>query len=105
MAVRSTVKSVEHQVKECVKKIPDEDLRWLSIRFRERVGSDLAEALLLIQERYNDLNRVLANTPSADAVYEIADLIDKHVQDEVKKRNRPSKGDKKDVKDKEVKDN
>jgi len=99
MAVRSTVKSVDHQVKECVKKISDEDLRWLSIRFRERVGSDLAEALLLIQDHYNDLNRVLANTPNADAVYEIADIIDKHIQEEAKKRGRPSKGDKKEVKD------
>ncbi len=103
MAVRSTVKSVDHQVKECVKKISDEDLRWLSVRLRERVGSDLAEALLLIQERYSDLNRILSNTPNADAVYDVADIIDKHVQDEVKKRSRPSKGEKKEV-TKEVKD-
>lgn len=95
MAVKSVVRSVDHQVKEYVKKISEEDLRWLSVRFKERIGSDLAEALLLIQDRYGDINRLLSNTPNAEAVYEVADIIDKHVQDELKKRNRPpQKGEK-----------
>lgn len=87
MAVRSSVKSVDHSVKECVKKIPEDDLRWLQIRFKERVGSDLAEALLLIQERYHELNRILSNTPSSDAVFNVADVIDKYVSEELKRRS------------------
>lgn len=87
MAVRSSVKSVDHQVKECVKRISEEDLRWLSVRFKERVGSDLAEALFLIQERYHDLNRILANTPNSDAVFNVADVIDKYVSEELKRRS------------------
>ena len=86
MAVRSTVKSVDHQVKECVKKISDEDLKWLSVRLKERFGGDLGEALVLIHDRYGDLNRILSNTPSADAVYDVTDIIDKYIQEEIKKR-------------------
>jgi hypothetical protein len=89
--VRSIVKSVDHQVKEYVKKISEEDLRWLAIRFKERIGSDLAEALLLIQDHYNDINRLLSNTVNADAVYEVADIIDRYIQDELKRRTRPVK--------------
>lgn len=102
MAVsRSSVKSVDHQVKESIKKIPEEDLRWLSLRLRERIGSDLAEVLLKIQENYGDLNRILSNTPNAEAVYDVTDIIDKHIQDEIKRRSnyRPSK-ESKEVKDK-----
>jgi uncharacterized membrane protein YhfC len=93
MAVRSSVRSVDHQVKECIKKISEEDLRWLCMRFRERVGSDLADALILIQEHYGELNRVLTNTQSAESVFEIADIIDRYAQEELKRRSayRPKK--------------
>jgi hypothetical protein len=90
MAVRSTVKSVDHQVKECVKKISDDDLRSLNVKLKERIGSDLSEALILIQDRYIELNRILSNTSNADAVYDVADIIDKYIQEEVKKRSRPA---------------
>jgi hypothetical protein len=94
MAVRSSVKSVDHQVKEYVKKISEDDLRWLAIRFKERVAGDLCEALLMIQDRYGDLSRILTNTPSAEAVFDISDIIEKQIQDELKRRSsnyRPSK--------------
>jgi len=84
--VRSTVKSIDHQVKECIKKISDEDLQKISVRLKERIGSDLAEALLIIQDRYMDLNRILMNTVNADAVYDVVDVIDKYIQEEVKRR-------------------
>jgi hypothetical protein len=87
MAVKSSVKSIDHQVKEYVKKITEDDLRWLSVRFKERVGADLAEALLLIQERYSELNRLLTNTPNSDAVFNVADVIDKYVTEEIKRRS------------------
>lgn len=86
MAVKSSVKSIDHQVKEYVKKITDEDLRTLTIRFKERVGGDLAEALILIQERYPELNRLLTNTPNSDAVFNVADVIDKYSVEEIKRR-------------------
>jgi hypothetical protein len=91
--VRSNVKSVDHQVKECVKKISEEHLRWLSIRFGERCGSDLADALMLIHESYGDLNRILTNAPSADVVFDVTDIIDRLIQEELKRRSnfRPSK--------------
>lgn len=86
MAVRS-VKSVDHQIKEYVKKISEDDLRWLSVRLKERVGSDLSDALAMIQEKYGELNRLLSITPNAEAVYDVADLIDKYGQEELKKRS------------------
>jgi hypothetical protein len=86
MAVRKGGKAVDLQVKECVKVISDEDLRWLSVRFKERVGSDLSEALVFIQEKYHDLNRVLLSSLSSDAVFSVADAIDKFVSEELKRR-------------------
>ena len=83
--VRNVVKSVDHQVKECVKRISDEDLRWLSIKFRERLGGDLAESLLFIQDHFSELNRILCNTTGADSVYDVADIIDRSIQEEAKK--------------------
>lgn len=87
MAVRASVKSVDHQVKEFVKKISEDDLRWLQVRFKERVGSDLADALLLIQDHYPELNRLLANSPNSDAVFNVADVIDKFISEELKRRS------------------
>ena len=84
--VRNVVKSVDHQIKEYVKKISEDDLRWLSMKFKERIGGDLAEALVMIQDHYGDINRVLSNAPSADSVYDVVDIVDKSLQDELKRR-------------------
>lgn len=89
--VRNNIKSVDLQIKEFVKKISDDDLRWLSTRLKERVGNDLSESLGLIQERYNDLNRLLTNAPSADSVYDVVDIIDKILQEEIKRRHKTIK--------------
>lgn len=91
--VRNVVKSADHQIKEYVKKISEDDLRWLAIRFKERMGGDLADALGFIQDNYNELNRLLSNAPNADSVYDVADLIDRNLQEEIKRRSnfRPTK--------------
>lgn len=83
---RVSVKSVDHQVKEFVKKISDDHLKLLSVLFKERIAGDLSEALIVIQDNYNDLNRLLTNTTNANAVYDIVDVIDKYIQEEFKKR-------------------
>lgn len=100
MAIKSSVKSVDHQVKECVKKITDDDLRWLTVRFKERVGGDFAEALVLIQDKYTELNRLLTNTPNSDAVFNVSDVIDKYITEEIKRRTTHRPKDTKEVKDK-----
>jgi uncharacterized protein YqgV (UPF0045/DUF77 family) len=79
-------KSVDQQIKECVKKVSEEDLKFLSQRLSQRLGGDLGESMSLIQERYPELNKVLINTPSCTDLYNVIDVIDRHVQDAANKK-------------------
>lgn len=79
-------KSVDQQVKEYVKKVSDDDLKFLSSRLSQRLGGDLGEALALIQEQYPELNKVLSNTPCCDELYNVVDVIDRQVQEAANKK-------------------
>jgi uncharacterized protein YqgV (UPF0045/DUF77 family) len=79
-------KSVDAQVKECVKKVSDEDLKYLSSRLSQRLGGDLGEAMSLIQERYPELNKLLTNTPNCDDLYNTIDIIDQQIQEVANKK-------------------
>lgn len=79
-------KSVDQQIKECVKKVSEEDLKFLAARLSQRLGGDLGEAMTLVQERYPDLNKVLTNTPSCTDLYNVIDAIDRQVQEAASKK-------------------
>lgn len=81
-----SVKPVDHQIKDCVRRISEEDLRWASTRLKDRVGGDVPEVLIMFQEKYGELNKALSAAGSSTAVYDIIDLIDKCMQEEVKRR-------------------
>lgn len=79
-------KSVDQQIKEYIKKISEDDLKFLSQRLSQRLGGDLGEAMTLIQDRYPELNKVLSNTPNCSELYNVIDAIDRHVQDAASKK-------------------
>jgi uncharacterized protein YqgV (UPF0045/DUF77 family) len=84
-------KTVDQQIKECVKKVSEEDLKFLSQRLSQRLGGDLGEAMSLVQERYPDLNKVLTNTPSCSELYNVIDTLDRQIQEAASKKILPSK--------------
>lgn len=83
--MRNTNKT-EHNIKESVRKFSDEDVKFLYPRLTQRVGGDLSEALLFIQDRHPEVNKVIMQAGSANAVYDTVDLIDKYIQHEYSKR-------------------
>lgn len=79
--------SLDYQIKECIKKISDEDLKYIGIRFYQRIGGDLSEALILIQNNYADLNKLLTTAINANELYNTIDLIDKLVQEALNRKS------------------
>jgi hypothetical protein len=78
-------KSTDQQIKECVKKISEEDLKYLYTRLSQRLGGDIGEAMSLIQNQYPELNKVLSAAPTCTEVYNLIDIIDRCVQEPAKK--------------------
>jgi len=78
-------------IRDIVRKIEDDDVRFLHMRLSQRIGGDLAESLILIQDNYPELDNLLADTPNAEAVYDIVDIVQKSVQDEWRRRFAPAK--------------
>lgn len=81
----------DYTIRDAVRKISDDDIRFLYMRLTQRFGGDIAESLVLIQDEYPDLHRLLSGTISADGVYDIVDSIQKSIQDEWKRRFAPAK--------------
>lgn len=78
--------NVEYQIKECVKRISDDDLKYLHFRLSQRLGGDLGDAMTLIQDHYTDLNKVLSNATSCTELYDLVDMIDECIQDVVERK-------------------
>lgn len=72
-------------VKEYVRRLGDEDLRFLSLRLGQRLGGDVGEVLEILQ-RSADVDRWLSTAPSANDFFDMVDLMDSQVQGEVRKR-------------------
>jgi hypothetical protein len=79
-------KSVDQQIKEYVKKISEEDLKYLSARLSQRLGGDLGDALVLIQDHYPEINKVLSSAPSCTELYNVIDALDRQVQEAATKK-------------------
>jgi len=72
-------------IKEYVRKLTDDDLRFLHMRLSQRIGSDLAEAIDLLQ-RNAEVDHWLSLSKSATDFYDMIDAVDVAVQNEVKRR-------------------
>jgi hypothetical protein len=79
------MKKYNDTLKEYVKRINDDDLKYISIRLLRRIGSDVGEAVEVV-EKFNDMDRWLAASNSADDFFNMIDQLDIAVQQEVKKR-------------------
>jgi uncharacterized protein YqgV (UPF0045/DUF77 family) len=79
-------KSVDQQIKECVKKVSDDDLKFISQRLSQRLCGDLGEALSLIQEKYPEINRVLSNASNSLELYNTIDVINNQMYEISNKR-------------------
>ncbi len=72
-------------VKEYSRKLNDDDLRFLQMRFDQRVGQDLGEALEFIQ-RNSDMDHWLSLSKSASDLFDMIDVVDVAIQNEAKRR-------------------
>jgi hypothetical protein len=72
---------MDQQIKEFVKKISEEDLKYLHMRLSQRLGGDIGDSMSLIQNNYPELNKVLSTATTCNEVYNLIDLIDKCIQD------------------------
>lgn len=75
-------------LRDYVKKLGDEDLKWINIRLSQRVGSDVAEVLQFV-EKHPDMDRWLSLASTASDFFDMVDQVDQCVQQEVKKRFAP----------------
>lgn len=72
-------------VKEYARKVSDDDLRYLHLRLSQRIGSDVAESIELLQ-RNSDIDHWLSQAKSASDFFDMIDIVDQAVQNETKRR-------------------
>lgn len=79
------MKKTETIVKDYIVKLSFDDLKFLSVRFDERIGSDLSEATEFLS-RSLEIDRWLQTARSATEFYDMLDEIQYHVDNEISKR-------------------
>ncbi len=78
------MKKTDFMLRECVSKLPIEELKFLSQRLNERIGSDLAEAVDALS-RIPEIDKYLSMAQSGDQFFDMVDLVTKHVNKELEK--------------------
>jgi hypothetical protein len=71
---------------EYVKKLTDDDLKFVNIRLSRRMGDDVGETIELLQE-HPEIDKCLSTASSANDLFDMVDQIDNYIQQEVKRRN------------------
>jgi hypothetical protein len=77
-------KPVDQQIKECVKRISEEDLRFIYYRLSQRLCGDLGEALAFINSNYHDLNSILSSASSHAELYNMIDILGDNINKRLK---------------------
>lgn len=72
-------------IKDYVRRLNDDDLRFLAFRLCQRLGGDIGEAIEYLQKN-QDIDRYFAAANSADAFFDLLDNLDNQLQIETKKR-------------------
>lgn len=79
------MKKVSDTLKEYAKKLNDEDLKFLSTRFNQRIGSDLSDIVEFTQKS-PEIDKWLMTAESAGDFFDMLDQIEYFVQQEGKRR-------------------
>lgn len=79
------MKKYNDTVRDYVRRLNDDDIKFLSSRLSNRLGGDLGEAFDLIQCN-QDMDRWLSSADNADDFFDMVDIIDNQIQQEVKRR-------------------
>lgn len=79
------MKKFNDVLREYVRRLNDEDLKYIGMRLGNRLGGDMGEAIEVIQ-RHSEVDRWLSTANSADDFFTMIDQVDNYVQLEVKKR-------------------
>ncbi len=72
-------------LKEYVRKLGDEDLHFLGVRLSQRMGGDVGDALLLMEDN-QEVDRILSLTTCAEELYSVVDELEGLVQQESRRR-------------------
>jgi len=72
-------------LKEYLKKLNDDDLKYLGARLSQRLGGDMAEAVDLMQKN-QEVDHWLRSAGDSDEFFDMMDLVDDLVQQETRKR-------------------
>jgi len=78
------MKKTDFMLRECVSKLPIEELRFLGQRLNERIGSDLAEATEALSH-IPEIDKYLSMAQSGDQFFDMVDLITKQISKELEK--------------------
>ncbi len=73
-------------LRDYVRGLNDDDLRFLGIRLSQRLRGDVAEAMEFVQN-HPDADHVLKAANDVDEFFETVDQLDYFVQQESRKRN------------------
>jgi hypothetical protein len=79
------MKKVDVMLKEYVTKLALDDLKYLSGRFNQRTGADLAEAIDALST-CADIDKWLLSAQSCDEFYDMIDTAQEYVDRELGKR-------------------
>jgi len=72
-------------LKEYARKLSDDDLHYLHLRFSQRIGADVAEAIELIQQNA-DMDYWLSLAKTSTDFFDMIDIVDNGIQSEMKRR-------------------
>jgi hypothetical protein len=75
------MKKPENMVREYVRRLSDEDLKFINGRLNQRLSNDLSEVLNYLS-RANEMDRWLASAKGASELYDMVDMVHSFVEKE-----------------------
>jgi len=78
------MKKTDFILRECVSKLPAEELKFLGQRLNERLGSDLAEATEALSH-IPEIDKYLSMAQNGDQFFDMIDLVTKQINKELER--------------------
>ena len=79
------IKNNNEMLKEYVRKLSEDDLKFISIRLTQRLGSDVGEVVELLQKN-SEVDKWLSTSNNAEEFFDMVDLVEQQIQSEIKRR-------------------